>query len=463
GIVPAPMLLIGHAAGAMVFATAVAAAGEATRRWSGILASVTFPAIMAAFYFAAGNFSPFGRWGDPAYLLAGFTPLVQSVSVVGTCGINFAAALVPACIAVAWYRRNWHMEWLSSAIVCGATFGIVLLGGTLHMFTATNTSTVRVGMVAVAPPAKAAAPDDLAAAADLVTNYAKLVQQAAAKGAKVVVLPEKVFAVSPKYEFDIEEGFRNIASMSQVWLAVGFDQVARTPMHNIAMLFTPDGKIDFYVEHHLKPALELGYRPGRMFVTFDPPWGKTAVVVASDLDFPDTGRELSNVGVKLVLAPGWGWPGNTAELHRAISRISGIEGGFAVARSGHHGAVFGADSRGREIAAGTLGEDNSPTVVVADLPVGGGRTLYSRGAGDWFARFMILISIFVLARFGIGVRRQILTRMQYGLKVAAPAVAAAAAAQTAAAAKPEAPPPPPKKEAAEPEIYHAMKRPPSDY
>jgi len=74
-----------------------------------------------------------------------------------------------------------------------------------------------------------------------------------------------------------------------------------------------------------------------------------------------------------------------------------------------------------------------------------------------------LISIFVLARFGIGVRRQILTRMQYGLKVAAPAVAAAAAAQTAAAAKPEAPPPPPKKEAAEPEIYHAMKRPPSDY
>ncbi|MGH7815039.1 MAG: nitrilase-related carbon-nitrogen hydrolase [Candidatus Binataceae bacterium] len=458
-LMPPAMLLAGQLVGAAVFATAAAAAAEATKRWSGILASLTFPTIVTAFFFAAGGISPYGTWGDPAYLMAGFAPLTEVAAMLGADGITFIAWLVPSCLAVAWYRRQWHMNWLAPLIASGAIIGIAVIAGTIQLFSPLKAGGARIGMVALDEQSEGAKPGNIPAAVDLVDRYAKLVREAADQGAQAVVLPEKVVAVTPRYQLDVEQGFRDIASMSRVWLAAGFDHIDRKPMRNIVRLFAPDGRIFSYEEHHLKPNLELGYERGHRVLIVDPPWGKTAVVVASDLDFPDTVRELSAVGVKLVLAPAWGWPGNTAAIHREMVRVGGVEGGFAVASSGRGGVVLATDLHGRGIATGTASGRAIGAVAVANLRLGNGATLYSRGWGDWFGRLIILLAIVILARFALIVRRQILMRMQQGFR--APVVPHAAARQPAAQPE-EAPKPEPKREA-EPEVYHAMTRPPEDY
>ncbi len=69
-----------HVAGAIVFATFVACAAEATRRWSGVLAALVFPTFEVAFYFSLAGQSPHGTWGSPAYSQVAFVPLLQTAS-----------------------------------------------------------------------------------------------------------------------------------------------------------------------------------------------------------------------------------------------------------------------------------------------------------------------------------------------------------------------------------------------
>ena len=63
--------------------------------------------------------------------------------------------------------------------------------------------------------------------------------------------------------------------------------------------------------------------------------------------------------------------------------MRGVENGFAMVRSAHDGLVIASDAQGRLVAV----KKDAPTgltMVVTDLPLGPGPTLYS-GIGDAFA------------------------------------------------------------------------------
>src|SRR5271154_686033 len=109
--VPLMTTFLSHVGGAIVFATFVACATEATRRWSGLLAALVFPTFETAFYFSLAGQSPHGTWGSPAYSQVDFLPLMQTASWLGMCGVMFVMTLLPSGVAVAWYRRRWHMDW----------------------------------------------------------------------------------------------------------------------------------------------------------------------------------------------------------------------------------------------------------------------------------------------------------------------------------------------------------------
>ena len=478
-LVPIPLLVGAHLVCAIVFATSVAAAAEAARRWPGVMAAMVFPALMASFYFAAARESPYGTWGDPANLLAGFTPLVQSAALIGTSGITFIGSLLASGLAVAWYRRRWNMDWQMPAYVTAGVFGIAVLAGTVRMLMVPKTSTLKIGLAVAGQPVSGADSGDISAAAKVVAQYAKLVHDMAPQGVQAVVLPEKVVAVTPRYEFDVEEGFARIASMAHVWLAVGFDQIDRSPRHNIAVLFQPDGKPALeYSQHHINPMFQPSYQknqlvaigdyllnhekdpddyqPGHMVALVDPPWGRTAVVTGEDLAFSDTTRELAAVGVKLVLAPAVDWPGSPAVRREKAAMVGGVEGGFSVARAARDGMVSATESRGRELAA-AMTQPGADAVAVAEVPVGSGPTIYSRGTGRLFPHLLVLFTVLMLARLGISIRRNARVRQMYALKIATPVAQPVAAAQT-----PKEPEKPAKKDDEEPEIYRAMTRPPPD-
>ena len=399
--VPLVQLFASHIAGAVVFATFVAAAIEATRRWSGILAALVFPTFETAFYFSLGQQSPHGTWGSPAYSQVDFLPMLQTASWLGMCGVQFIMSLLPSGLAVAWYRRRWNMDWTYPAIMAVGVFGFAFILGSFRVLLAPKTPLVRVAMVASDRLVPQSESGDITDAADIVALYAKLVHKAADGRTQVVVLPEKIVGATPSYEWDIIQGFSRIATMSHVWLVVGLNQVGRSPKRNIAIVFNPDGKIaSAYAKHHLIPSLEWDYKPGTKPAIFDAPWGRTAVLICQDLDFTDTARELAANKVRVVLAPASDWRGSEM-IHQRMAVARGVEFGFSLARSARGGFVSASDSRGRKIA--TLATASSKdAVLIADLPLGSGSTLYSH-TGDWFGRLCIIFTILLMLRLAISI------------------------------------------------------------
>jgi apolipoprotein N-acyltransferase len=406
--VPLMTMLASHIAGAIVFATFVACAAEATRRWSGVLAALVFPTFETAFYYTLSLESPHGTWGSPAYSQVDFLPLLQTASWLGMCGVMFIMSLLPAGLAVAWYRRRWNMDWAHPAIMTVSICALAIMSGWTRVILTPQTPSVRVAMVAsdgLVPQSESTDPAD---AADVLARYAKMVRQAASSGAQIVVTPAKIIGVAPGYEWDVVLGLQRVAKMSHVWLVAGLNQIGRTPKRNIAVVFAPDGTIAAsYAKHHPIPSLESDYRPGTKPAIFDPPWGHTAVLISQDLDFPDTARELAGHDVRMVVAPAADWTGSEV-IHQRMAVVRGVESGFSLVRAARGGMLSASDSRGREIAAlePAHGED---TIATADLPVGAGWTLYSR-LDDWFGRLCVMFTILLMLRLAVSISYSIRTR-----------------------------------------------------
>jgi apolipoprotein N-acyltransferase len=399
--VPLATMLASHVAGAVVFAFFVVCAAEATRRWPGWLAALVFPTFEVAFYFTLSLESPHGTWGSIAYSQVDFIPLLQTASWLGLCGVMFIMTLLPSGLAVAWYRRKWNMEWTQPLILALGVFACAILFGWLRLVLTPTTPSVRVAMIAskgLIPESESADPTD---AADILAQYAKMVRQVAVNGTQVVVLPEKIIGVAPNYEWDVVLGLGRVASMSHVWLVVGLNQIGRMPKRNIAVVFGPDGKIvASYAKHHLVPSLEADYKAGSKPAIFDAPWGRSAILISQDLDFPDTARELATNDVRMVLAPASDWTGSEL-IHQKMAVARAVEFGFSLARAARDGVVSANDSRGRQIAAREPGSGDE-TIATADLPIGTGRTIYAR-IDDWFGRFCQVFTILLMLRLAVGV------------------------------------------------------------
>jgi apolipoprotein N-acyltransferase len=406
--VPIATMLLSHIAGALVFGVFVACAAEATRRWSGELAALVFPTFEVAFYYTLSLESPHGTWGSIAYSQVDFIPLLQTASWLGMCGVMFIMTLLPSGLAVVWYRRKWNMAWTRTLVMSLGVFACAVLLGLFRVVLTPKTPTVQVAMIAsegLIPESESTDPTD---AADILTQYAKMVHDTASKGTQVVVLPEKIIGVAPNYEWDVVLGLGRIASMSHVWLVAGLNQIGRTPKRNIAVVFGPDGKIvASYAKHHLVPGLEEDYKPGSKTAIFDAPWGRSAVLISQDLDFPATASELSDNDVRVVLAPASDWTGSEL-IHQRMAVVRGVEFGFSLARSARGGVVSANDSRGRQIAAREPGHGED-TISTADLPLGTGRTIYSR-TGDWLGRLCQLFTILLMLRLAVGVLSGMRTR-----------------------------------------------------
>ncbi len=303
---------------------------------------------------------------------------------------------------------QWNMEWVRPAILALGVFAVAILLGWFRLILTPTMPSVAVAMIASKSLIPESESTDPADAADVMTQYAKMVRQAAVNGTQVVVLPEKIIGVAPNYEWDVVLGLARIARMSHVWLVTGINQIGRTPKRNIAVVFGPDGKIvASYAKHHLVPSLEADYKPGTKPAIFDAPWGRSAILISQDLDFPDTARELAAHDVRVVLAPASDWSGSEL-IHQRMALVRGVEFGFSLARAARGGLVSANDSRGRQIAAREPGTGDD-TIATAVLPIGTGLTIYAR-TDDWFGRLCQVFTILLMLRLAVGVLSAMRTR-----------------------------------------------------
>jgi apolipoprotein N-acyltransferase len=356
--------------------------------WSALLA---MPALLVSFEWFLNLTSSDGTGGSLAYSQLGFLPFLQLASIAGPWGMSFLLLLFPSAIAIGLHLRERAPK--QALRIVGLTAGLltaVLVFGAVRLAIPPDGRQVKVGLVSSDGPNEDVA-DEGAPTATLFQGYGKPVAALAARGAELVVLPEKLgVAVDPATKA-VDAQLQSLAEQTHVRVVAGMIRVVPPSgnsltkiKYNEARVYTPGTPVESYDKEHMLPPFESALTPGTTLTLLAASGGNATwgVAICKDMDFTGLGRRYGEAGAGLMLVPGWDFFQDWIEHgHMAIMR--GVESGFSVARSAKGGSLFVSDDRGRILAE--VKSDAAPfSTLLATVPQSHDKTLFLI-LGDWFA------------------------------------------------------------------------------
>jgi apolipoprotein N-acyltransferase len=377
---------------ALVFTLAVLLYRTLLRRGAAWYALFAFPAAWVAFEYLLNVAWVNGTAFNLAYTQLAFLPFLQLASITGPWGMSFLLLLFPTAIAIS--RQLWRRRRGTALAIVGASFATiaaVLIFGTVRLAMSQPSQTLRVGLIAsdTHDMAGAGAP-----AMQVFRAYATRIAALAARGAQVVVLPEKSAVVNQATQPAVDAFFGALSDRTAAAIAVGVTyEAAGKTLYNQARLYRPFKPVSTYAKHHLLPPFESEFTPGEKLTTFAFANSRLGIEICKDMDFTPLSRKYGRDAVGLMLVPAIDFDvDRTFHGHMAIMR--GVESGFTVARSARLGYLTVSDERGRILGQARSDSASFATVLV-DAPVAHDRTLFLAW-GDWFAWLAAAVLVFAL-------------------------------------------------------------------
>ena len=351
--------------------------------WSAIVA---FAATRVAAEYLINITSPHGTAGNLAYSQLGFLPFLQVASVTGPWAMTLLVLGFSAALATAWQVRGSRRQVLRILGPALGALGLVVGFGAVRLAQPAG-PTVKVGLVASDPPISPDVADEGAATATLFQAYAGTAAGLAARGAQVIVLPEKLGVAVGPGTAAVDAEFQALAERTRAMIVVGLIRVGPPVKYNEARIYAPGAPVTTYHKQHMLPPYERGLEPGTTLALIAQRLGAWGVEICKDLDFTQPSRDYGQAGTGLLLVPAWDFNlDRTSHGHMAVMR--GVESGFAIVRAAKQGYLTVSDNRGRIVAETT--SDAAPfATLLADVPVTHTTTLYLR-LGDWFAWLTLL-------------------------------------------------------------------------
>jgi len=207
-----------------------------------------------------------------------------------------------------------------------------------------------------------------------VARSIELVEQAAAQGARLVVLPE---LANTGYMFDSREEAYALAEAvpegpsSQAWIALaqrlgiylvaGIAERAGGRLYNAALVAGPDGYLGTYRKLHLWGDENLYFEAGDLGLpVFDTELGRIGVAICYDGWFPEVYRLLAVRGADIVAVP-TNWvpmPGQTRDgpvMAHALTMSGAHSNGLTVVCADRVGTERGQPFVGRSLIVGSQG------------------------------------------------------------------------------------------------------------
>ena len=143
------------------------------------------------------------------------------------------------------------------------------------------------------------------------------IEDAAAKGADLIVLPECLtyYGLGKTYADCAEsvpgpstEYFGALAREHDLHIVAGLLERERHLIYNVAVLIGPDGKVIGKYRKVALPRGEIagGITPGKDYPVFETRFGKVGMMVCYDGFFPEVARQLSMKGAEVIAWPVWG-------------------------------------------------------------------------------------------------------------------------------------------------------------
>jgi predicted amidohydrolase len=227
-------------------------------------------------------------------------------------------------------------------------------------------------------------PRDTASAEDSRERFVGLVEEAAAKGADIVCLPEGITLVGNglKYAQAAEPvpgpstAFLGaLAKRLKVWIVAGIFEREGARVYNTAVLVARDGSLAGRYRKMALPDEEIegGVTPGSATPVFDTDFGRVGLMICWDSSYPEVAHALAAAGAEVILMPIWGGV-------EALTQARAIENQVYLVASGYdfRSGIF--DRKGERIADAKA----DPEVVLATVDLGE-PTLWP-WVGNWRAR-----------------------------------------------------------------------------
>ncbi|RSN28610.1 apolipoprotein acyltransferase [Amycolatopsis sp. WAC 01416] len=373
---------------------------------AGVLRTLVFPVTLVAGEYLFTVITGFGDFGALGSTQSGNLPLLQTASVTGVYGLTFVLAWFASVANTVW-AEGWPRA-KRTVLVHVCLLGLVFAaGGARLLFDAPTTKTVRIAGISPSAEADRSSSDALerigvkywraqevgaadpaavgAAFAPVTEDLVARTRQQASAGAKIVLWPETHARVLERDQAALLS--RVGAEAKQAGIHVGLAYAlytAQAPyIRNLAVLVGPTGEVSWtYDKTHPTPMEPMTPGPG-IVAGADSPYGRLAMVICYDADFPGLMRQAADKGTSLMLVPANDWPG-FGSLHAEKATFRAAENGYALFRHSTHGNSTAVDSQGRVLGHADYYRTDQQTLV-ADLPVQSRtQTVYGH-VGDVFA------------------------------------------------------------------------------
>jgi apolipoprotein N-acyltransferase len=323
------------------------------------------------------------------YTQATQTWLLQPVAVFGVYGFDLVIILVNYALALgllAWYDRKYQpagarvdgrlaVRWLAITgvvLVVWTGLSIVMLNSTPQ-----DAPVVRVAALRSGLPLPAFQ-DEVNTDRVRFDTFARQAREAAAQGAQFLFTSEMMFNFDPQLQYTDE--FRAIARETNTYIFIAYTEVKEgLPFRNETVLLSPSGQFSaIYAKNHNSPGEPLSPGAGT-YPVFATPFGKMAALICHDANYTDVSRTLAANGAQLIAAGfrefgGFGMQLWTNTTFRAVENRTAM----VVTGAAYASAII--DQNGRQIAL-DASYDAGPLVMVGDVPMGSGPTLYT-STGD---------------------------------------------------------------------------------
>jgi apolipoprotein N-acyltransferase len=378
----------------VLFPLAVVFARVVQRHSTPLATLFAFPACWTAFEFLSEFAAPNGTFGSLAYSQVSAPVLIQSASLLGLYAVTFLICLFANTLAMMLrVRRESALAIGIGIAICAAN----VVFGFLRM-AQPQRDTLRVAaLVDETAMVESWHARTLSQALVVSDAYANAIRRAAQQGAKFAVTPEGGIAVTAPLRSAILAPLTAVSKQTGVQIIAGVHQ--SRPPADLAYSIVRDGTVQQYSKRHLVPILEDMFTPGH-----GSGWlgDGRAMEICKDMDFPNTIRRDAAKGVRLMGVPAGDF-GKDAWLHGRMAVMRGVEDGFALVRAANDGLVTASDAEGRLIAS----KRDTPTgltMIIVDLPLGPGTTLYAR-IGDVFGWLCAALVLLIATHAFYGMKR----------------------------------------------------------
>lgn len=362
-----------------------------------LLGSLILPSADTALGFlaAADPSSALASAGAPGYTQVTNLPLLQAASIVGMWGIGFVI-MWTASVVNTWWDNGFQVKAVGRLIgVWAAVMVSLLVFGSYRLAFPSSSAGVMVAAVAPDPALDeqrssgpvGAGPRSAEERSEITEQYLAptvddLFQQtrdAAASGAKIVAWSEAAAFVFAEEEAQLLDEGRRVAMEEGIYLEMGLVSILPTTDYpsnkNHSVLFGPDGRL-LWDYHKSSVVPGDGNQPGPGVVpVVDTPYGRLAVVICFDADFPALVRQAGRAGADLLLVPSSDWE-PIAQMHADMAVHRAVENGLTMIRPTRRGFSSIVDAQGRTLAFGPNYFQSEVPPLMATVPVEGNQTFY---------------------------------------------------------------------------------------